>query len=76
VESARLWTRLRRTIVAAAAAAILALCLAAPAGARLAPGRPEKSREAEQPQYVIPDIIAALVCVSALAVPCKRFRRT
>jgi hypothetical protein len=76
VESARLWTRLRRTVVAAAAAAILASCLVAPAGARLAPGRPEKSREADQPQYVLPDIIAALVCVSALAVPCKRFRRT
>jgi hypothetical protein len=69
------WTRLRRAILAGAAAATVLACLVAPAGARLAP-TPTPKREVAQPQFVVPNLAAAFMCLAALAVPCKRFRRT
>ena len=33
-------------------------------------------REPEFPSYAIPNIAAIVMCLAALAIPCKRFRRT
>ena len=35
---------------------------------------PEKTLP--KPSYVIPNIVAVVMCLSVLAIPCKRFKRT
>lgn len=39
-----------------------------------APGTPEKTLP--QPSYAIPNIVAVVMCLSVLAIACKRFKRT
>lgn len=55
--------------VLATAALVLVL------GGVLWAARPPAKKELAPPSYVIPNIVAVVMCMAALAVPCKRFRR-
>jgi hypothetical protein len=74
VESICRWGRTGRILAVAAAIAVVLACLVMPAGARQAPSGPEAAPSA--PQFIGPNIIVALMCLAALGIPCKRYRRT
>jgi len=54
-----------------AAAVFLAAGLALALGAWKVP-----EETLPQPSYAIPNIVAVVMCLSVLAIPCKRFKRT
>lgn len=74
MKRSRLWAVLSRTVLVAVAVAVLVVILAGPAGA----ARPSKAPppEANAPQWVLANIVAVLMSLGVLAIPCKRFRRT
>ena len=74
MKTSSLGRRLRRTLALAGATAVVLAGLVLPVQARQ-PYR-GKEPEAATAQYVLPNIIAALMSVAILAIPCKRFRRT
>ena len=74
MKTSRRWAALARTVLVAVAIAALVIILTGPAGA----ARPYKAPapEANAPQWVLPNIVAVLMSLGVLAIPCKRFRRT
>jgi len=74
VKTSRLWAALVRTVLVAVAVAVLVVILAGPAGA----ARPYKTPQpdANAPQWVLANIVAVLMSLAVLAIPCKRFRKT
>lgn len=74
MKRSRLWAVLARTVLVAVAVAVLVVILAGPAGA----ARPYKTPqpEANAAQWVLANIVAVLMSLGVLTIPCKRFRRT
>ncbi len=61
----------RWTVRAGAFVAVVFVAAGLALGARKAP-----KKTLPKPSYGIPNVVAVVMCLSVLAIPCKRFKRT